>query len=359
MNINFSCPINSTGYGISSWNILKQLYSIEPNIAYFPIGQPSASNQSDHDLIIQLYKNSQNFDSNAPFVKIWHQFDLANHIGKGKYFALSFFELDKFNTIEMSHLKVPDTILLTSEWAKNIILQNGVDSQVDIVPLGVDRTIFDENKYEKLNKDKYVFMNIGKWEIRKGHDILLELFQKAFPLEQDVELCLLASESTNNYSSPQELDQWKKMYTSDDRIKLSNGVRSHDEIAQAINYADCGIFPSRAEGWNLELLEMMSMNKPVIATNYSSHTEFCNNENSYLVDIKDKEKAYDGKAFSGQGYWAKIGSVEVDNFVDHMRTLYNNRVTVNPAGVITSEKYSWTNTVNHLTKYMETCGDGL
>lgn len=350
MNINFSCPINSTGYGISSWNILKQLYSIEPNIAYFPIGQPSASNQSDHDLIIQLYKNSQSFDSNAPFIKIWHQFDLANHIGKGKYFALSFFELDKFNTIELSHLKVPDTILVTSEWAKNIILQNGIDSHVDVVPLGVDRTIFDENKYEKISKDKYVFMNIGKWEIRKGHDILLELFQKAFPSEQDVELCLLASENTNNYSSSQELDQWKKMYTSDNRVKLSNGVRSHDEIAQVINYADCGIFPSRAEGWNLELLEMMSMNKPVIATNYSAHTEFCNKDNCYLVDIDSTETAYDGKAFLGQGNWAKIDIDQKDQIIEHMRYCYNNRINSNTHGIKTAKKFTWLNSAKSLLR---------
>ncbi len=348
MNINFSCPINSTGYGIGSWNILKQLYSIEPNIAYFPIGQPSASNQSDHDLIIQLYKNSQNFDPNAPFVKIWHQFDLANHIGKGKYFALSFFELDKFNPMELSHLKVPDTILVTSQWAKSIIIQNGIDSQVDVVPLGVDRTIFDENKYEKISKDKYVFMNIGKWEVRKGHDILLELFQKAFPSEQDVELCLLASENTNNYSSPQELDQWKKMYTSDNRVKLSNGVRSHDEIAQVINYADCGVFPSRAEGWNLELLEMMSMNKPVIATNYSAHTEFCNKDNCYLIDIDSTETAYDGKAFIGQGNWAKIESKQKDQIIEHMRYCYSNRINSNKKGLETAKKFTWLNSANTL-----------
>ena len=52
---------------------------------------------------------------------------------------------------------------------------------------------------------------------------------------------------------------------------------------------DCGVFPARAEGWNLELLEMMSCNKPVIATNYSAHTEFCDDKNCMLIDIEDME----------------------------------------------------------------------
>ena len=60
---------------------------------------------------------------------------------------------------------------------------------------------------------------------------------------------------------------------------------------------DCGIFPSRAEGWNLELLEMLACIKSVITTHYSAHTEFCDDVNSDLVEIKETELAYDGKWF--------------------------------------------------------------
>jgi len=353
MNLNFSCPINNTGYGIASWNILKNLYLLNTNISYFPIGQPSASSQDDYNLIVQLYNNSRNFDYRAPFIKIWHQFDLANHIGKGPYFALPFFELDTFNTLEVSHLKVPDRILVTSHWAKEVVQSNGIDSHVSVVPLGVDRDIFDENKYIKNHTDKYVFLNIGKWEVRKGHDILLELFQKAFPENNDVELWILASENTNNYSSAQELDQWKNMYKNDSRIKLLKSAQNHYEIAQIMNDANCGLFPSRAEGWNLELLEMMSMNKPVIATNYSAHTEFCNKNNSYLIDIDEKEKAYDGKAFIGQGNWAKIGTKQKDQIVENMRYCFNNNIKTNNQGILTAKKYSWLNSAQTLLRCID------
>ena len=68
-----------------------------------------------------------------------------------------------------------------------------------------------------------------------------------------------------------------------------------------MSQTDCGVFPARAEGWNLELLEMMSCGKNVIATNYSSHTEFCNSENCMLVETTELEDAHDGKWFRGQG----------------------------------------------------------
>lgn len=353
MNINFSCPINNTGYGIASLNIIKELYKIEKNISFFPIGNSGVSDKEDYNLLNQLLENTyNNFDPTAVFVKIWHQFDLAQHIGKGKYFAYPFFELDTFNSFEKSHMSVPDTLIVSSKWAKDVVINNGIKTNCKIVPLGVNTEIFNYQLYNSSIKDKYIFLNIGKWEIRKGHDILLELFNKAFPLEKDVELWILASETTNNYSNKQELDQWKSMYSSE-RIKLFNGVNNHKDIAELISISNCGIYPSRAEGWNLELLESMAMNKPVITTNYSAHTEFCDKNNSFLVDIKETEKAYDGKAFKGQGNWAKIGTTQKDEIVDYMRYVYKNKINDNPYGVKTAKNYSWTNSASVLYRCID------
>lgn len=345
MNINFSAPICSTGYGIASLNILKNLHNLsDGNLSLFPIGQISVQNQSDYSLCELCASNAEDFDIHAPHIKIWHQFDLAQRIGKGKYYSYSFFELDTLSNKEIKHLSVPDHIFASSEWAKSIISNHNVTADISVVPLGVDRNIFDEQKYPiEKPYEKYTFLNIGKWEIRKGHDILLDLFQKAFPTEQDVELWMVAAEHTNGYSKEAELKQWKAMYMVDPRIKICTGVNDQIQIAQIISESSCGLYPSRAEGWNLELLETMSMNRPVIATNYSSHTEFCTQENSLLVEVDELEEAYDGKAFLGQGKWAKIGVDQKDQIIEHMRHSYKTRVNTNESGVLTAKKYSWMN----------------
>ena len=109
-------------------------------------------------------------------------------------------------------------------------------------------------------------------------------------------------------------------------------------------HADCGIFPSRAEGWNLELLEMLACGKQVITTNYSAHTAFCNQDNALLVDINEKEVSFDGKWFNGKyGSWAKIGGKEKEQFVDHLKHVHNNKKH-NRKGVETAEKFNWSNT---------------
>lgn len=348
MKINYSSPINNTGYGLASINILRELAQIA-DVTYYPIGQPSVNNQNDHDLIMSLLKKRMQVDINAINFKIWHQFDLLEHIGRGKYIAYPFFELDTFNDYEKNNLKVPDSICVSSKWGQEILLKNGIDSESFVVPLGVNRNIFNNTIKRTRSDDKYVFLNIGKWEVRKGHDILFSLFNEAFPDQKDVELWILASEKTNSYSSPDELKQWKNMYGSD-RIKLFDGFDTQEEIAKLIADADCGLYPSRAEGWNLELLETMSMGKPAIATNYSAHTEFCTSDNCYLVNIDETEKAFDGKAFQGQGNWAKLGKNQIENIIEHMRYVYKNRIMANPYGIETAKKYSWENAAQQLVR---------
>lgn len=350
-NLNLNCPINHTGYGIASINILKQLNQYF-NISYFPIGNVSVDTKNDRDLLVSLANNSKLPDINAPLLKIWHQFDLLQRIGRGKYFAMPFFELETLNKVEKIHLQVPDTVFVASTWAKEVIQDNAIKTNVEVVPLGVDGSIFNPEKIQQTRSDnKYVFLNIGKWEIRKGHDFLLDLFNNAFPNQQDVELWILASETTNSYSSRDEINAWKQKYNSP-RIKIFSGVNSHTEIAYLMAESDCGIFPSRAEGWNLELLEMMSMNKPVICTNYSAHKEFCNDKNSYLIDINALEPAFDGKAFQNQGNWAKIGQNQKDQAIEHMRYCYNNRIRDNIEGVKTAKTFSWKNSAEKIMGYI-------
>ncbi len=348
MKINLSSPINSTGYGIASINILRELSKIH-EVSLFNMGSPSVENQDDYNLVLNSINNQENFDINSPYIKIWHQFDLAQKIGRGKYFAYPFFELDTFNSREIKHLSVPDELFVSSLWAKNIIEKNNIKTKTNIIPLGVDTNVFNYKNHTK-NTNKYTFVNIGKWEIRKGHDFLCDIFKKAFPFENDVELIMCAAEHTSSYSSQEEINKWKKKYSDDNRIKIIPGVPHHKDVASIIAQSDCGIFPSRAEGWNLELLECMAMNKPCIATDYSAHTEFCNKDNCFLIDISETEPAFDGKVFNNQGNWAKIGNNQFDQIIEYMRMVYFKNIKTNENGLKTANEYSWENSSQKISR---------
>jgi hypothetical protein len=110
---------------------------------------------------------------------------------------------------------------------------------------------------------------------------------------------------------------------------------------------DCGVFLSRAEGWNLEAIEMMALGKPIIITNYSAHTEFCSANNASLVEINEVEEAYDGIWFHGQGSWAALNNEVKEQTINHMRKVCGKSI-YNSNGVVTAQHHSWENTANRL-----------
>jgi glycosyltransferase involved in cell wall biosynthesis len=350
-NINLNCPINSTGYGITSCNILKSLLKQDMNVSLFPIGTNIELNSEQDKLLIQqCLNNSNSFSYSAPCLKIWHQHDLALRIGNGHYYTFPFFEIDKLTPREVHHLNYSDYIFVASKWGKEILINNGVTKPIYVAPLGVDSSIFYDPVKIKLEKPNYIFFHIGKWEHRKAQDFLLKAFDTAFSTTDNVELWLLPF---NPFLSEQENNYWFSLVDQcklKDKIKIFDRLPTQKHVAEFIYHGDCGVFVSRAEGWNNEIIESMAMNKPVIVTNYSAHTEYCNDKNSYLVSIDEIEPANDGKWFFGQGNWAKLGQNELDQTVHYMKYVYTNRIETNEAGVQTAQEYSWDQTANIITK---------
>ena len=199
------------------------------------------------------------------------------------------------------------------------------------------------------NSDKTIFFNCGKWEVRKGHDFLIDAFKIVEKHDPNVELWMMC---TNPFNSPEEENKWKMAYNHP-KVRIIPRAETQQEVYNIMSQVDCGVFPSRGEGWNLELLEMMSCGKHVIATDYSAHTEFCTEENSGLVPIKEVEPAYDGKWFFGQGNWAKIGEHQIFDLGLKMQHFIENRKgTVNQAGIETAKSFSWKNSAEEIIKHV-------
>jgi glycosyltransferase involved in cell wall biosynthesis len=398
-NMNLMTPINSLGYGVAGVNILKSLRKEDVKVACFPIGNPEVTLVQDRQEVQEALNIRETFDSNAPCLKIWHEFAMAERIGSGPLFGFPFFEITKFDDRRIHNLNSTNGVIVASKWAAGVVTDNIKASiPVHVCPLGVDRKLFhekrtthtfacpnctslilhgsdaiDDKRDDKRGicpkcrntvttpppdeassspMEKCEFLNCGKWETRKGHDILLRAFTAAFPTEQDVALSMLP---TNPFLNSKEKSEWEVYYRSDPRVKIIDRVGSQLEVANIMMQSTCGVFPSRAEGWNLELLEMMSCGKPVIATNYSAHTEFCNEKNALLIEIDSMETASDGKWFDGHvGEWASLEGNAFDALVSHMRDVYvkwqSASPLVNEEGIRTAVDFSWKRTAENIKK---------
>lgn len=351
--ISLSCPVTPhTGYGVTSFNILKSLLSLGYDIHLFPIGNPQVQSQEDKNIIVDLINRANHlYSKNNPYLKIWHQFDLATRIGTAKYGALVFFEIDKMNPIEINSMNNTDCVFVASKWAKEILEYNNIKAKIVVSPLAVDTSLFKPMLDLNRTDNTYRFINIGKWEIRKGHDFLIEAFNSAFTEKDNVELWMM---NHNPFLNEQQNKVWYNLYSSSklkDKIKFIPRVDKHSDVAKIISQIDCGIFPARAEGWNNEILEVMAMNKPIIATNYSAHTEYCDKNNSFLIDINKLCPAKDDHFFkSGFGQWAYLGLSEMEQTVEYMRYVYTNNITTNKYGLEISQQYTWNNTADIISK---------
>ena len=162
---------------------------------------------------------------------------------------------------------------------------------------------------------------------------------------------------SNPFNSPEEENKWQNLY-SDPNIKIIPGAETQAEVYNIMTRVDCGVFPSRGEGWNLELLEMMATGKHVIATDYSAHTEFCTQENCGLVPIEELEPAFDDKWFFGQGKWASLGEKQLRQTAYYMSAIHRakSRGSLDPNinCTATAEKFSWQNTAREIINAIST-----
>lgn len=359
---NLVSGISQLSYGLVGLNILKELSNRDYKVSLWPLGGIEAPIE-DHDLIKESLNNARYYDCNSPSLRIWHQFSQDLHPGRQRV-GFPIFELDQFNPNEHCHLSQLDKIVVCSQWAKNICIKNGLGAyqpdkehvlqptqSIHVVPLGVDTKIFNPNYTRIHNTKETVFGNIGKWEVRKGHDVLIECFNEAFTENDNVKLMMIPPNPFIGNGN----QQWEQMYLDSKmgqvgKIEIiDKRLETQQDVVQLMNRVDCGVFPTRAEGWCLPALEFLAMGKQLIITNYSGQTEFCTKSNSLLIEHDNQmEDAIDGVFFHGDGgKWLEFTDNMKTQLVNHMRAVHKNK-QFNHNGVKTSLQFSWSNTVDKL-----------
>lgn len=351
--INLVAPMGQLGYGRVGLNVAVSL-TRNYDVSLFPIGDVSAKELCEDDIALlkRAREKAQFFDQDAPCLRIWHPHDMSMFVGRGKKIGWPIFELDTFTELELHHLRTLDKVFVCSKWAKEVMVKNGFNPDVvSVVPLGVDTKVF--SPVDLRHPSKTIFLNIGKWETRKGHDVIVKAFCRAFNETDKVELWMCCS---NPFLTTEESNKWRSIYKNCElftKVRIIDRLNTQDDVANLINKADCGVFPARAEGWNLEVMEMMACGKRVIVTNCTGHTEYCNESNSTLFDAGELEPAIglegtERRWFHGQGNWHSLDDSFVDMLSEEMKHVYKlkqlNGLCLNESGIETAKRFSWDNT---------------
>lgn len=354
--INILGIVNDRSFGIWTKNTLKTLNYLNQDYSLFPIHgiQLSQDEVDFHNPVRIGLDRAKTFDKNAPSLKIWHAFELAEQVGSKKL-AWTLFELDRLSDLEKHHLNSLDHLILPSEWHKRIAASS-INVPISVCPLGVDTSKYFPRP-ELKSKNKTIFLSVGKWEKRKSHDLIPKLFTKAFLWRDNVELW---ASHNNPFISEQQYTDWKKLYIDTvpgNQLRLIEEWLPENQLNELYNKADAGLCLSKSEGWDLPAIEMLACGLPIIGTNYAAHTQFMNDQNTHLVNIDQLELAVDGRWFHGTGQWANIGPAQEEQIIEHLRAIHKEKqekgTLSNQAGLETAQEFSWLNAIQQLVEIIK------
>ncbi|NER22207.1 MAG: glycosyltransferase family 4 protein [Symploca sp. SIO1C2] len=234
------------------------------------------------------------------------------YIVGGKKIAFTVWETSQIPPTELKHLQDVDEIWMPSTWGKTLLEQNGINSdRVKVVPEGVNTQRYKprDKEEESTSHRRFRFLCVGKWEKRKGIDILLRAYANTFRTDEPVELVL-------HCYNPQIPDFHLKAAIAQLNLPPHPPIRYSPPVTESAmvdiyNNCDAFVLLSRAEGWGLPIIEAMACAKPVIVTDYSGYRDFVNSSNGYLVKVKKMVKVKDPQFFSSEldyGEWAEPDS---------------------------------------------------
>ncbi|MDP3148609.1 MAG: glycosyltransferase [Ignavibacteria bacterium] len=189
--------------------------------------------------------------------------------------------------------KQVDEMWVPSNYVKEIYLNAGVNPErVFVVPNGFDPEVFNPmvKAYKLKTKKKFKFLFVGGTIYRKGIDVLINAYTSCFTNNDDVCLVIKDFGGDSFYKNQTIKDRIQQIQKNKQtpEIEYINKILSEKELAGLYTACDLLVHPYRGEGFGLPILEAMGSALPVMVTNGGACLDFCNAQNSILINAEKK-----------------------------------------------------------------------
>jgi glycosyltransferase involved in cell wall biosynthesis len=182
-----------------------------------------------------------------------------------------------------------DQLWAYSSWMARMAAAGGVDaSRIRVVPLGVDTDVFrpDGPRFDLPTRKRFRFLFVGGAVVRKGVDTMLRAYASAFGPGDDV--CLVIKGHTDNvfYARGDMNAEIERLAAGDGpEVHLIDRHLPEEELAALYRSCDAAVFPYRAEGFGLPILESMASGTPAIVPRFGACLDFCTDETSVFLPV--------------------------------------------------------------------------
>jgi glycosyltransferase involved in cell wall biosynthesis len=182
-----------------------------------------------------------------------------------------------------------DLITVLSPMVGKVLRDNGVRIPIVVTGAGVDHLLkieaSDISQEQSAGWKTFRFLHISSCFPRKGVDVLLSAYGKAFRLSDDVSL-IIKTFTNPHHTIQEDLKQLQKNDPTFPHVVIIEEDWSQEKMVGLYQACHAFVAPSRGEGLGLPMAEAMLFDLPVITSNWGGQTEFCNEETAWCCDYE-------------------------------------------------------------------------
>lgn len=254
------------------------------------------------------------------------------------------FETDRVPQPWIDSLMTMNKIFVFSEFNRLHWSRTGIpEDKIDRLPVAVDSFMYtpDGPRLDITNAKGYRFLMSGDFTERKNFEAVIEAYVKEFTESDDVTLVIKCH--YGGFIKRYRRDCANRLRDIVRRFNPSNAPRilfwgdkiSNHAMASLYRSSDCFVLASRGEGLGMQYLEAMASGLPVIHCNWSAHTDYLNEINSYPVQYQLKtidDPNYIVKC--PQALNSKWAQVDIADLQRTLRHVFENRDQAKKRGEI-------------------------
>jgi glycosyltransferase involved in cell wall biosynthesis len=227
------------------------------------------------------------------------------------------FETDRLPSKWAEELSEMDEVWVPCRFNLETFARAGVpESKLKLFQPGLDLEPFmhDVEPHPIAGRAAFTFLSVFQWTRRKGWDVLLEAFVRAFTRADDVRLVIRAYPGERKDPPIRErVAQHLRVLGLDpanapDIVVIDEFV-TEAQLPSLYAAADAYVLPTRGEGFGLPFLEAMAAGLPTIGTNWGGQLDFLDDDVGYLIDVDglqpvDAEQTAENPYYEADHRWA-------------------------------------------------------
>jgi len=243
-----------------------------------------------------------------------------------------------------------DRLAVGSTWMRGLL--QGYEVPSEVVLQGVDTKPFRPGPRTYF-KNKFVVFSGGKFELRKGQDLVIRAMRVLMDQRPDV---MLLAQWTNYWPASRDTmaqsphieyqpgDDIRKTLVNEgidlSRVVLLGPCPQH-AMAMIYQQADCAVFPNRCEGGtNLVLMECMASGLPCVVSYNSGHRDVVTPETAKLLRLYEFMQVRNGTGKVS----AQWHDPNLEELIESLEWAYTNReqcLELGRAARKLMDKFTW------------------